>query len=160
MGLYNNNKELMTEDDFERLHLRLGKKAMEKLMKPAEATWEGRGVRRGGGYLEPLVLLEPPAHNPGCSCVRLDRQLRNVCLIFRVLRLVAEALALHPFLDAPAPCACLLNSVLLTVLDLCLFMPDPRLLDPVSLFLTDERSDAAVVGSGNKAMGTSPFLTF
>ena len=34
-------------------------------------------------------------------------------------------------------------------------MPDPRLLDPVSLFLTDERSDAAVVGSGNKAMGTS-----
>ena len=23
----------------------------------------------GGGYLEPLVLLEPPAHNPGCSCV-------------------------------------------------------------------------------------------
>ena len=51
--------------------------------------------------------------------------------------------------------------VLLTVLDLCLFfMPDPRLLDPVSLFLTDERSDAAVVGSGNKAMETSPFLTF
>ena len=82
--------------------------------------------------------------------VRLDRQLRNVCLIFRVLRLVAEALALH------LP----LKLVLLTVLDLCLFMPDPRLLDPVSLFLTDERSDAAVVGSGNKAMGTSPFLTF
>ena len=39
-------------------------------------------------------------------------------------------------------------------------MPDPRLLDPVILFLTDERSDAAVVGSGNKAMGTSPWLTF
>ena len=54
-----------------------------------------------------------------------------------------------------------LRLVLLTVLDLCLFfLPDPRLLDPVSLFLTDERSDAAVVGSGNKAMGTSPFLTF
>ena len=53
-----------------------------------------------------------------------------------------------------------LKLVLLTVLDLCLFMPDPRLLDPVSLFLTDESSDAAVVGSGNKAMGTSPFLTF
>ena len=52
-----------------------------------------------------------------------------------------------------------LKLVLLTVLDLCLFMPDPRLLDPVSLFLTDERSDA-VVGSGNKAMGMSPFLTF
>ena len=43
-------------------------------MKPVEATWEGRGVRRGG----------------------INRQLRNVCLIFRVLRLVAEALALHP----------------------------------------------------------------
>ena len=43
-----------------------------------------------------------------------------------------------------------LKLVLRTVLDLCLFfMPDPRLLDPVSLFLTDERSDAAVVGSGN-----------
>ena len=33
-------------------------------------------------------------------------------------------------------------------------MPDPRLLDPVSLFFMDEHSDAAVVGSGNKAMGT------
>ena len=53
-----------------------------------------------------------------------------------------------------------LKLFLLTVLDLCLFMPDPRLLDPVSLFLMDERSDAAVVGSGNKAMGKSPFLTF
>ena len=80
--------------------------------------------------------------------VKLDRQLRNVCLIFRALWLVAEALALHPPLDAPAPCACTPN-----ILDLCLFMPDPRLLDPVNLFLTDERSDAAVVGSGNKAMG-------
>ena len=28
-----------------RLHFRLGKKAMEKLMKPVEATLEGRGVR-------------------------------------------------------------------------------------------------------------------
>ena len=54
-----------------------------------------------------------------------------------------------------------LKLVLLTVLDLCLFfMPGPRLLDPVSLFLAGERSDAAVVGSGIKAMGTSPFLTF
>ena len=51
-----------------------------------------------------------------------------------------------------------LKLVLLTVLDLCLFMPDPRLLDPVSLLLTDERSDAAVVGSRNKAMGKSPLL--
>ena len=51
-----------------------------------------------------------------------------------------------------------LKLVLLTVLDLCLFfMPDPRLLDPVSLFLTDERSDAAVVGSGNKAKGRLAF---
>ena len=38
-----------------------------------------------------------------------------------------------------------LKLVLLTVLDLCLFMPDSRLLDPVTLFLTDERSDAAVL---------------
>ena len=31
-----------------RLHLRLGKKTMEKLMRPVEATLEGRGVRCGG----------------------------------------------------------------------------------------------------------------
>ena len=60
------------------------------------------------------------------------------------------------------PASTPLKLVLLTALDLCpVFMPDPpRLLDPVSLFLTDERSDAAVVGSGNKAMGKSPLLTF
>ena len=59
------------------------------------------------------------------------------------------------------PASTPLKLVLLTVLDLCLFlMPDPRLLDPVSLFLTGERSDAAVVGSGNKAMGKSSLLTF
>ena len=40
------------------------------------------------------------------------------------------------------------------------FMADPRLLDPVSLFFTDERSDAAVAGYGNKAMGKSLFLVF
>ena len=28
-------------------------------MKPVEATWEGRGVCRGG-YLEPFVVLETP----------------------------------------------------------------------------------------------------
>ena len=53
------------------LILRLGKKAMEKLMKPVEATLEGRGVRSGGGYLEPFVLLEPPAHNTGCCVIGL-----------------------------------------------------------------------------------------
>ena len=31
---------------------------------------------------------------------------------------------------------------------------------PQSLFLTGERSDAAVVGSGKKAMGKSSLLTF
>ena len=31
-------------------------------------------------------------------------------------------------------------------------MPDPRLLDPVSLFLTDERSDAVVGSHGNIAL--------
>ena len=34
---------------------------------------EGRGGPRGGGYLEPFVLLEPPAQNPGCSCVSPER---------------------------------------------------------------------------------------
>ena len=99
-------------------------------MKPLEATWwEGRGVRRGG-YLEPFVLLEPPAHNPMQLRVRLDRQLRNVCLIFRVLRLVAPLDRLDPpyldSLDAPAPCAWTpLKLVLLNVLDLCLFFTPP-----------------------------------
>ena len=37
-------------------------------MKPVEATLEAAACAEGG-YLEPLVLLEPPAHNPGCSCV-------------------------------------------------------------------------------------------
>ena len=59
------------------------------------------------------------------------------------------------------PASTPLKLVLLPVLDLCLFfMPDPRLLDHVSLFLTDERSDAAVVGSGNQAMGKSSWRTF
>ena len=31
-------------------------------------------------------------------------------------------------------------------------------LDPASLFLAGERSDAAAVGSGNKAMGKPPLL--
>ena len=78
-------------------------------MKPAEATWEGRGVRRGGGTLSHLFYWNCTQSWMQLR-VRLDRQLRNVCLIFRVLRLVAEALALHPPLDAPAPCACLLKS--------------------------------------------------
>ena len=56
-------------------------------MKPVEATWEGR-VRRGG-YLEPFVLLEPPAHNPGCSCVigmHLSAACSHVVDIFNTLR--------------------------------------------------------------------------
>ena len=129
-------------------------------MKPVEATWEGRGVRRGGGYLEPLVLLEPPAHNPGCSCVLGLTDSSGTFVSFFVFYGWLQRL----WPCTPPGCACTLclplKLVLLTVLDLCLFMPDPRLLDPVSLFLTDERSDAAVVGSGNKAMGTSPWLTF
>ena len=36
-------------------------------MKPVEA-WKAAACAEGG-YLEPFVLLEPPAHNPGCSCV-------------------------------------------------------------------------------------------
>ena len=38
----------MAEDSFEETSLKTWKKAMEKLMKPVEATWEGRCVRRGG----------------------------------------------------------------------------------------------------------------
>ena len=54
-----------------------------------------------------------------------------------------------------------LKFVLLAVLDLGLFfLTDPHLLDPISLFSTDDHSDTAVVGSGNKAIGTSPFLIF
>ena len=86
--------------------------------------------------------------------VRLNRQLRNVCLIFRVF-FYGWLQRLWPC--TPPGCACTLclplKLVLLTVLDLCLLMPDPCLLDPVSLFLTDERSDAAVVQShGNVAL--------
>ena len=67
-----------------RLHLKLGKKAMDKLISRLKPPWKAAACAEGG-YLEPFVLLEPPAHNPGC-CLRnrLDRQLRNVCLIFRV----------------------------------------------------------------------------
>ena len=79
-----------------RLHLKLGKKAMEKLMKPVEATWEGRRVRRGGSTLSHLFYWNLLQQSWMQLRVRLNRQLRNVCLIFRVLRLVAEALALHP----------------------------------------------------------------
>ena len=66
-------------------------------MKPVEATWEGRGVRRDG---VPWAICPT-----GTSCTqswmqlrnRLDIQLRNVCRSFRVLRLVAKPL------DPPAP---------------------------------------------------------
>ena len=54
-----------------------------------------------------------------------------------------------------------LKLFLLIDLDLGLFfMPDPHLLGPVGLFLTDEYSNVVVIGSGNKAMGTSSFLIF
>ena len=77
------------------------------------------------------------------------------------------------------PASTLLKLVLLTVLVLRLFVtPDPRIMSALMLwtsfntlrkghvdsrkifFLTGERSDAAVVGSGNKAMGKSSLLTF
>ena len=66
---------------------------------------------------------------------------------------------------APPPgCACPLclplKLVLLTVLDLRLFMPDLHLLDPANLFLMDDHSDAAILGSGNKSMGISPLFIF
>ena len=50
-------------------------------MKPVEATWEGRGMRRGGtlSHLSSWNLL----HTILDAANRLDIQLRNVCLIFR-----------------------------------------------------------------------------
>ena len=50
-----------------RLRFRLGKKAMEKLMKPVGRP--RRALR--GGYLEPFVLLERPAHNTRCCVIGL-----------------------------------------------------------------------------------------
>ena len=39
-------------------------------MKPVEATGRPRRALRGG-YLEPFVLLEPPAHNTACCVIGL-----------------------------------------------------------------------------------------
>ena len=54
-----------------RLHLKLGKKSHgevdEARLKP---PWKA-AARAEGGYLEPFVLLEPPAHNPGCCVIGL-----------------------------------------------------------------------------------------
>ena len=61
LGLYNNNQELMTEDDFGKTSLQTGKIAMEKLMQPVEATWEGRGVRRGGVCICCFSRHAPPS---------------------------------------------------------------------------------------------------
>ena len=100
LGLYNNNKELMTEDDFEKTSLETGEKAMEKLMKPVEATLEGRGVR-WGGHLEPFVLLEPPARNPGCCVIGLTYSCGTLSN-FSCLRLVAKPLdPLDPLCTPP-----------------------------------------------------------
>ena len=80
-----------------------------------------------GGYLEPFVLLEPPAENPGCSCVVAHIQLRNVFLIFSCFTAVAKVWtptrleALEPPgppLDPPGPPGCLLDS--LDALEPCL----------------------------------------
>ena len=49
-----------------RLHLKLDKKSHGEV---DEAGYLERPRRAPRGYLEPFVLLEPPAHNPGCSCV-------------------------------------------------------------------------------------------
>ena len=37
-------------------------------MKP---PWKAAACAEGGGYLEPFVLLEPPAHNTGCCVIGL-----------------------------------------------------------------------------------------
>ena len=38
-------------------------------MRPVE-VWKAAACAEGG-YLEPFVLLEPPAHNPGCCVIGL-----------------------------------------------------------------------------------------
>ena len=52
------------------------------------------------------------------------------------------------------PASTPLKLVLLTVLDLCLHVVD------ILQYTEGERPDAAVVGSGNKAIGKSSLLTF
>ena len=65
----------------------------------------------------------------------------------------------------PNPASTPLKLVLLTVLDLCLCLCLTRLMSALMLWrsfntLRKGHVDAAVVGSGNKAMGKSPLLTF
>ena len=39
-------------------------------MKPVKPPWKAAACAEGG-YLEPFVLLEPPAHNTGCCVIGL-----------------------------------------------------------------------------------------
>ena len=60
-------------------------------------------------------------------------------------------------------CTSLLRALMLWTSSIHRKPQNPRTayaLDPVTLLSTDERSDAAVVGFGNKAMGKSSLLTF
>ena len=112
-----------------RLHLKLGIKAREKLLKRLKPLGKAAACAEGG-YLEPFVLLEPPAHNPGCSCVYWD-----VCLILSLEPLPRTPWTLSwtpldpldpptpPFLDPlKPPYTQTLNPSVW-----CLFfMPDPR----------------------------------
>ena len=71
LGLYKNNKELMTEDDFEKTSLQTWSKSHGEVDE-AGSSHLGRPRRAlSGGYPEPFVLLKPPAHNTGCCVIGL-----------------------------------------------------------------------------------------
>ena len=53
-------------------------------MKPVEATCKAAACAEEG-YLEPFVLLEPPGHDPGCSCVISLTYSSGTFVLFRVL---------------------------------------------------------------------------
>ena len=76
LGLYNHNKELMTEDDFEKTSLDTWSKRHEKLMKPVEATLEGRGAEGG----VPGAVC--PTETPCTQYSRLAIQFRSVSGFF------------------------------------------------------------------------------
>ena len=53
-----------------RLHLKLGKKSHGEVDEAGGSHLKAAACAEGG-YLEPLVLLEPPAHNPECCVIGL-----------------------------------------------------------------------------------------
>ena len=104
------------------------------------------------GYPEPVVLLKPPAQNPGCA-PELDPP-------GPPWNLLDHPEHPGPFLDPLTTLTASYKAARSEVLDILQYTEEGTCRFPQSLFLTGERSDAAVVGSGNKAMGKSSLLTF